>query len=149
MSKICIGVLAWLCFGLCLAPAVAADTTGACSVREAKRIMVRERAQYREALRVYEATRRYSGLYGSSVGRWTRLARRTGWGWPTLPTLMPVMYRESRGDPTASNGGVYLGLLQIWRAHVPDPERLTVPSYNLRVGLRLYRESGWGPWGGQ
>ena len=38
------------------------------------------------------------------------------------------------------------GLLQILRSHVSDPWRLTDPEYNLRVGLRLYRQAGWSPW---
>jgi len=84
---------------------------------------------------------------GSSNGvRWRPLALWVGWPRGSLSMLTAVIMRESSGRERASNGGVYLGLLQIWRAHVKDPGRLFEAEYNLRVGLRLYRHSGWSPW---
>jgi soluble lytic murein transglycosylase-like protein len=113
----------------------------------AKRSVARAEARLVEAKKVLEATKGYSTAYGSSVGRWVRLSRRVNWPWNQFGTLMFVLNRESNGDPTASNGDVYLGLMQIWRAHVSDPYRLYEPGYNLKTGLNLYKGSGWSPWG--
>ena len=143
-------LLALVLFFILTGPALAAD---ACptwraerDVRAARTAVRKAEARLAEAKRVLGATRAYSSQYGPSVGRWTRLSRRVGWPWAQLPTPMSTTYRESRGDPRASNGGVYLGLLQVWREHVADPARLYEPAYNLRTGLRLWRGSGWSPW---
>lgn len=107
----------------------------------------REAAREREARRVRKATARYSALYGSAVGRWTRLARRVGWSWREMPTLMRIVYGESRGYPSATNGQ-YRGLLQhgsYWYACYWsfDPY---VPRQSLRYGLKLKRLCGWDSW---
>jgi hypothetical protein len=81
-------------------PAVASP---ACSVQQAKRDVDKARAAYREAVKVHAATKLYSGLYGPSVGRWVKASRAAGWSWGRLEWMMPVMYRESRGDPRAKN----------------------------------------------
>ena len=135
------------------ANAAGASPPGACPEWQAERDVAAARTAVRkaearlaEAKRVLTATRTYEAAYGPSVARWVRLARRVGWGWPQVPTLMAVTYRESRGDPSASNGGVYRGLLQVWREHVADPDRLYEPAYNLRTGLRLWRGASWEPW---
>ena len=85
---------------------------------------------------------------GSSSGtRWLPLARWVGWPQSALPHLAYIIQRESSGRPTAVNpSSGCTGLLQILRSHVSDPWRLTDPEYNLRVGLRLYRQAGWSPW---
>jgi len=85
---------------------------------------------------------------GSSNGvRWIPLARHVGWPRYTLSQLAYIIQRESSGRQNAYNGVIgCTGLLQIWPGHVSDPWRLTDPEYNLAVGLRLYRSSGWGPW---
>jgi len=75
------------------------------------------------------------------------LARHVGWPRYTLSQLAYIIQRESSGRQNAYNGVIgCTGLLQIWPGHVSDPWRLTDPEYNLAVGLRLYRSSGWGPW---
>ena len=117
ISVLCGSVLA-----ASLAAPVAAADTGACSVARAKRAyaaasraVVRAKARKREACHVLSATRRYSGMYGASVGRWTRLARRSGYQWYEFGTLMRVIDRESNGCPTIPNaeGSGALGLLQV------------------------------------
>ena len=107
----------------------------------------REAAREREARRVRKATARYSELYGSSVGRWVRLARKVGWSWAEMPTLMRIVYGESRGYPGATNGQ-YRGLMQhgsYWYAsywHF-DPY---APRQSLKYGLKLKRLCGWHSW---
>lgn len=124
-----------------------AGASGACSVREARRIMVRERAQYREAVRVYNATRHYSEAYRADVGRWVRLSRRCGWSWSAMPTLMYVLERESKGQPRAVNpASGASGLMQLIPLHWQGRFDPLVPSANLRYGLKLYRGAGWQPW---
>jgi len=84
---------------------------------------------------------------GSSSGaRWLPLARWVGWPASTWSMLAAVITRESSGRECASNGGVYLGLMQIWRAHVSNPMRLFIAESNLRVGLRLWHRGGWRDW---
>ena len=85
---------------------------------------------------------------GTSSGtRWMPLALWVGWPASTLANLAYIIMRESSGRPTAVNAASgCTGLLQVLRSHVRDPWRLTDPEYNLRVGLRLYREAGWAPW---
>lgn len=135
---------------LAAGPALAGDS---CSVRQARREMVKARAEYREAVRVYEATKRYTRTYGKNVGRWVKLARRTSWPQSTWPHLFYVIDRESGGSPKAKNpASTASGLLQFlafhwdgsgdygWRFDPFDPRE------NLRYGYRLYRKCGWSPW---
>lgn len=93
-------------------------------------------------------------------------------GWPSDPKLLAkldrVIYRESRCDPTQHNpddpmGGSH-GLMQIngfwcrptqywadgWlqaQDAVLDCPDLYDPAINLRAGLLIWHNSGWGPWG--
>jgi hypothetical protein len=85
---------------------------------------------------------------GSSNGvRWKPLARYVGWPEYTLGTLTAIIMRESSGRERAYNSVIGCsGLLQIWPGHVSNPSRLFEAEYNLTVGLRLYRSSGWAPW---
>jgi hypothetical protein len=149
-------ILALLLTGVVFAagpvPAMAAD--GACSVRQAhaathsaERALARAKARLREARHVESSTRTYGLRYGNGVGRWTRLARRTGWQWAQLPTLMFVISRESGGDPCAKNpSSTASGLLQLLAFHWSGKFNPFIPSLNLKCGLRLYKESGWLPW---
>lgn len=93
-------------------------------------------------------------------------------GWPADPKLLAkldrVIYRESRCDPTQHNaddpmGGSH-GLMQLngfWcrpTEYWPDGwlqaqeavlgcDDLYDPAINLRAGLLVWHNSGWGPWG--
>jgi hypothetical protein len=64
--------------------------------------------------------------------------------------LTKVIMRESSGRERAGeeNGGIFRGLMQIWKAHVAVRfwGLLYVAEHNLREGLRLWHESGWKPW---
>lgn len=127
---------------------------GACTVKEAQRDVVaarrslkRAEARLREARRVLAQTKRESALHGAPVGRWVRLARRTGWHWDEIGTLMRVMYGESRGDPRATNGQ-YRGLMQLgahWYACYWqfDPYQ---PRASLLYACKLKRLCGWEQW---
>lgn len=88
---------------------------------------------------------------GSSSGvRWLPLARWVGWPASTWQMLTAVIMRESSGRECAGeeNGGIFRGLMQVWRSHVAARfwGLLYTAEYNLRVGLRLWHESRWGPW---
>lgn len=105
----------------CARPA-AARIEGACSAGEARaaesdahRAYVRAAKRYREARHVHAATVAYSLMYGTAVGRWLRLARRSGYSWGEMGTLMRVVDRESGGYPAVPNsaGSGALGLLQV------------------------------------
>jgi hypothetical protein len=135
----------------------AAPNPGAVYVTGAAKEMRQAKASYREAVRVLEATKKYSrydytpfaGRYVEpvKVGRWVALARRCGWPWPCIERLMCIIARESSGYPGVVNDVIgCTGLLQIWPGNVSQPSRLTNPRYNLAQGLRLYREAGWSPW---
>ena len=116
-------------------------------VRDAKRAVNRAERRLAEAKRVLAATKTYSGTYGSSVGRWTRLSRRTGWAWTCLPTLMLIIDRESGGDPNADNPvSSASGLLQLMSIHWAGKFDPYDPQRNLAYGLKLWRGSGWAPW---
>jgi len=99
-----------------------ASPAGACSIAQAKADVVaakkrvaRAEARLTEAKRILAATRSYTSCYGASVGRWTRLGRRSGYTWGEFPTLMRVIDRESRGNPAVPNSGGSgaLGLMQV------------------------------------
>jgi len=129
---------------------------GETSVKQARAAVVRaERAAARAAKRLREAravlreTRAANALYGARVGRWLRLARRTGWAWVDMPTLMRIIAAESIGDREALNCySRCAGLLQLhpcWYAgrwHF-DPYNARL---NLRYGLRVRRLCGWRAW---
>lgn len=91
-----------------------------------------------------QLTNRYVAIWGRSTGRWVPLALSAGWAKAELDTLMRVIYRESRGDPRATNGQ-YRGLLQLahcwWAGHDPYD-----PAVNLRLGLHVRRTCGWRAW---
>lgn len=107
-----------------------------------------------EARHVEDATRKYSSTYGAAVGRWVWLARDVGWPWSQMGTLMFVVHRESRGDPEAANpyssASGLLQFLSFWYAGDNaygwsfNPES---PRQSLAYGLKLWRRSGWSPWG--
>jgi len=112
-------------------------------------VQLRWRAQRRDFDdRVERLVQRMRRPGGTSCGsRWAPLARWVGWPRACIPNLVYIIGRESSGRPTAVNSSSgCTGLLQILRSHVSDPWRLTDPEYNLRVGLRLYRQAGWSPW---
>jgi len=88
------------------------------------------------------------------VARWARLASDVGWPRSQWGQLFFVIYRESRGIPTAKNpASTASGLLQFlaqhfngtgdygWRFDPFDPRQ------NLRYGLLLWQKLGWSPWG--
>jgi len=116
-------------------------------VQAAKRAVARAEARLREARRVLAATERATALYGARTGRWARLARRVGWRWDELPTLLRVVYGESRGRHRATNGQ-YRGLMQhgaywysvYWSF---DPYK---PRASLLYGRKLKRLCGWEQW---
>jgi hypothetical protein len=133
-------------------PALASD--GACSLREARshvhnaeRVLERAKTRLREARHVADATRTYSALYGTSVGRWVHLARRVGWPWSQMGTLLRVVDRESGGNPYAKNPvSTASGLLQFlsgWWAGKWNPFD---PRQSLRHGWYAVRDGGWSPW---
>ena len=105
------------------------------------------RAEHRlaEARRVAAATALYSSRYGESVGRWVRAARRVGWQWSDIPTLMLVVHTESGGDPNAFSG-YYAGLLQFgpdWWSNRWNPYH---GPTSLAHGQRAHDANGWTPW---
>jgi soluble lytic murein transglycosylase-like protein len=150
-------LLGFLVLALGCTPALAADP---CSTKQAKRDVLRAKREYlraakryREAKDVLAATRKYVRQYGQSVGRWTRLARRTGWGWGQLDQLMHIIDRESGGNPKAKNpSSTASGLLQFLAFHWDgsgsygwrfDPFSA---KQNLKYGQKLWRKQGFAPW---
>jgi len=133
-------------------PDPALATNGAVSVsgahakvHAAALAVARAEARLREAKHVESATRLYSGQYGASVGRWVWTARRVGWSWAELPTLMLVIRTESGGNPNAWSG-YYAGLLQFgepWWLGKWNP--FDGPT-NLHKGEHAHNASGWAPW---
>ena len=116
-------------------------------VEAAKRAVSRAEHKLSEARRVLAATKTFSATYGTAVGRWTRLSRRVGWSWPSLPTLMHVIDRESGGHEDAKNPvSSASGLLQLMSIHWAGRGNPFDPHWNLSYGLKLYRGSGWSPW---
>lgn len=146
------------------APASAQATEpGAVTVRQAHRAVhmaeraaVRAQARLREARHVESATRCYSGLYGARVAGWVFAARRAGYAWWEMPILMRVVDRESGGDPSASNGGVYIGILQVGAEWADGSKAwywkpLGLPALWSRASawesLRHGAHMAWGNWG--
>lgn len=140
---------------LCAAASPAgASGDGSCTAREAhaavraaERALVRAQHRLDEARHVERATRAYSCSYGTAVGRWVRLARRTGWPWPALPDLMFVIKRESGGDPRAANPtSSASGLLQLMAVHWSGRFDPFVARLNLAYGAKLWRGSRFAAW---
>ena len=127
--------------------------SGACSVTAAKREMVRARAEYREAVRVYKTTRHFSQRYSPKVVRWVKLSHEVGWPWREMDILMMVIDRESGGAPKAKNPtSTASGLMQFLAFHWDgsgdygwrfDPFN---PRSNLLYGHKLWKKLGWQPW---
>lgn len=140
---------------LCVAGVGAGDVAAystSCGVKKAqqdvtaaKRAVAKANARLREARYVLSATKAATASYGTNVGRWVRLARRSGWSRGCISHLMYVIHRESRGSPKALNpSSGCAGLLQLHPCHgVKNPFD---PGVNLRAGHRLYRAAGWSPW---
>jgi hypothetical protein len=126
---------------------------GSCSIRAAKRdvahaqrVVHRAQRHLAETRKVAQATALYSTFYGESVGRWVRAARRVGWRWSDIPTLMLVIRTESGGDPNAFSG-YYAGLMQFgpdWWAGKWNPYH---GPTNLHHGKHAHDANGWAPWG--
>jgi len=153
-------LLLWLLLGTPAGADSQAGHAGACTVKQAardlraaERALERAKAKASAARYVLSATRKYSSAYGSDVGRWTRLALDVGWSRGELGTLMPIVWRESRGDPDAKNPvSTASGLLQFLAMHWDgtgdygwrfDPFDARA---NLSYGHRLYLVMGWSPW---
>lgn len=75
-----------------------------------------------------------------------------------LDTLDYVIYRESRWDPSASNGS-HFGLLQVWGGWCQCEGWFGPPAYltrrygswadpvsNAAMGVYIFRLDGWRPW---
>jgi hypothetical protein len=137
------------CFGDHM-PAQLADApvkgSGVEAWTKAGRRWTRQRTDWAAKVKAGRAKMRNPG--GTSCGtRWIPLLRWTRWPERVIPTMTAIIMRESSGRPKAVNpASGCTGLLQILRANCSQPWRLTDPEYNLRVGLRLYREAGLSPW---
>lgn len=97
------------------------------------------------------------------IEQWRRLALDVGWPESEWPKLACVMNGESRGDdkvvyrgtrrrPEASYGLLQLNVRgSLWRwfegQGLNGPDELLDPETNLRVGLAMWSERGWRPWG--
>lgn len=98
-------------------------------------------------------------------GCFADLAAQVGWPADQIPHLVAIIERESHCDPSSntgyrpSTGDWSLGLLQIntlgdlltarqATCAISTREQLLDPATNLRCGLALFNQSGFGPWGG-
>lgn len=98
-------------------------------------------------------------------GCYADLAAQVGWPADQIPHLVSIIERESHCDPSSntgyrpSTGDWSLGLLQIntlgplldarqATCAITSREQLLDPATNLRCGLALFNQSGFGPWGG-
>ena len=61
-----------------------------------------------------------------------------------LHRSLEIMWRESRGIPTARNGAFH-GLYQIWYKHAPQ-YNLFKPMTNISVAGQLFARCNWAPW---
>ena len=144
--------MAALLLGLALvaapAPAHAKANERTAQYRAAARAEAVKRAgPTREERYVARQTKLYSARYGRAVGRWVGLARRVGWTKSQLPTLMKVIYRESRGNPNArSASGYYVGLVQFGRHWVKGRDWRTDPKESLQRCLNSVNAVGWVHW---
>ena len=132
-------------------PAVSAPA-GSCTyaaakghVADAKAAVARAELRLAEARRVAAATALYSSRYGESVGRWVRAARRVGWSWSDIPTLMLVVRTESNGDPSAFSG-YYAGLMQFGRPWWEGKWNPYHGPTSLAHGKRAHDANGWKAW---
>lgn len=159
--KLFIGALVLLgVYGVAaVGPVPASAGSVECTVRQAqrdvaaaKRAVATAEARLSEARYVLSATKTATASYGSSVGRWVRLSRQSGWSRATIQQLTYVIYRESRGMPNAVNSSSgAAGLLQFmpqwytgeWDMKPFDPFD---PKKNLQMGWWLYKRQGWTPW---
>ena len=133
-------------------PATAFADNGVCTVADANQMVKRAEAkllraqqELREAKRVLAATKEFSSFYGSRVGRWVNLCRRSGFSWPNIAICMKVINRESRGDPKAFSG-YYAGLWQMspsWWLGRFDPYD---PVAQTRRAARSVDAVGWVHW---
>jgi len=114
-------------------------------VHAAARAVARAEARLREAKHVESATRLYSGVYGANVGRWVWTARRVGWRWSEIPTLMLVVRTESGGNPNAWSG-YYAGLMQFGRPWWEGKWNPFHGPTNLAKGEQAHDANGWAPW---
>ena len=138
--------------GLAAGPRPALAASGAVSISEAHarvhaaaRAVARAEARLREAKHVESATRLYSGVYGANVGRWVWTARRVGWRWSEIPTLMLVVRTESGGNPNAWSG-YYAGLMQFGRPWWEGKWNPFHGPTNLAKGEQAHDANGWAPW---
>lgn len=147
----CIVCIVWLVLA---ASADASVYQDARNVRATHATTTRLARELREARHVESATRQYTHVYGSNVGRWVWLARDVGWPWVHIPKLMYVINRESGGHPTAKNPtSTATGLLQMlkawwdgtWFGWVFNPNSARNALY---YGWKAFHDKGlgWGPW---
>jgi len=89
---------------------------------------------------------------------WAPLALDVGWPAEELPTLLPILWKESRCQPWADSGPDH-GLAQVNQIHSDylaqlglTHEDMKDPRQNLAFSLRLWSEReaagkcGWKPW---
>lgn len=125
-----------------------AGAQGTCTLAEAKRDVQRAERALEEARYVARQTATQTESYGATVGRWVRLARRTGWHKADIGALCYIINRESRGQAGAQNPSGASGLLQlmaIWydgRWHF-DPLKARL---NLLYGHKVQHLQGWSAW---
>lgn len=81
---------------------------------------------------------------------WYAMALAAGFTHEEWVRLAPIMYRESRCQPTAYNRSGASGLLQImpmWAPHCGvTRSQLFDASTNLRCGVHILRVQGWQAW---
>ena len=114
-------------------------------VAHAEASVARAERRLAEARKVAAATALYSSRYGESVGRWVRAARRVGWAWADIPTLMLVVRTESNGDPSAFSG-YYAGLMQFGRPWWEGKWNPYHGPTSLAHGKRAHDANGWKAW---
>ena len=121
----------------------------ALAVRREARQRLRKQRRERAALETaHRWTLRWARQYGPGVGRWASTALDVGWPEREMPTLGYVIWKESRGNSSAVNETTWCrGLLQIHPCHGEGWRKAFDPRENLKFGLRLWRSSGWRPWG--
>lgn len=126
-------------------PATAYGASGACNVKKAKKERAAALKRYKEADKIYKNTVKYTKLYGNNTGRWVKLSRKVGWQWGKMPTLMKVIFGESRGNHKIVNSLGCVGLTQIHPCHGKSRAWLQNARNNLNFARKLAK-NGWGPW---
>lgn len=97
------------------------------------------------------------------VERWRRLALEAGWPESEWDKAACIIWHESRGDENVVYRGTRrkpewsIGVFQmntrgsLWGWYedqgLTDRDELLDPLTNLRVGLAMWSERGWAPWG--